>query len=385
MGIQQRVEWGVWTDHSTGRKCPPNRTLGSYALTICQETSLLVTDWWATVAKAYIATCLTLAGPYIFRALMRLLYHLDRLRVWAFDIKQSEDATSNEVGTAEERSGLLADNPTTQASRPEANQPSGRQEPNDSAKPHSKSAGLIIRDATSGRMLLANSSVTGVFALLLTIVFGVFVAKVIAGVFSAEVAGDRYAKWSSQHCGIWGFDSDNAGDEAAARADVFDREKEARSGQYAQSCYENSEMLQSMSCQFFSETNIPYSRDLTDPFHCPFDRGVCIPGTQSVTFRTPVVDSSRIGINAATTYKFRRTATCAPLSRASPYVTKETTNGSTRFHYNYGKLRDTFEDPPRIISNHTYSTAGDPFDQLAPVYNLRFVHFPRCKTIYLPC
>jgi hypothetical protein len=324
---------------------------------------LLREDYWATVGKTYIAVCLTLSGPYIFKALMRLLFHLDRLRLWLVG--------ESETGSVEERTALLSPNDSgsadstgqTRASRNGEITGSGRE----------KASGRIIKESGSGRMLLGNAHLTGWFALILTMVFGAWIARVVAGYFSSEIASDRAALWSSKYCGIWEFDSENAGDEAAARADVYDREKEARSSEYAQSCYENSTMLHSMSCEFFYQQRIPYIRNLTDPFQCPFNQSICIPGVPSVTFDTGLVDSSMIGINSESTYKFRRSTKCAPLSSEYPYVQNKTTGGSTTYYYHYGKMVDVYETPPETIRNYTYLTTGNPFDQLAPVYNLRYV------------
>lgn len=327
------------------------------------EDLLLKSDYWATVGKTYIAVCLTLSGPYIFKALMRLLFHLDRLRLWLF--------VQGETGTLQEQATLLPheDDGTLDSAEQDRAISEGV------ARSRKKSSSTVIKDSTSGRVLLVNAHRTGWFALLLTIAFGGWIARTVAGYFSARVASDRAAIWASNNCGIWGFDSENAGDEAAARADVYDREKEQRSGEYAQSCYGNSTMLHSIGCEFFYQPKIPYKRILTDPFQCPFNQSICIPGVPSVAFDTGIVDSSILGINAKSTYKFRRSARCAPLRSEYPYVQKRTEKGLTTYHYHFGKLVDVYENPPETISNYTYSTEGNPFDQLAPVYSLRYARF----------
>lgn len=50
--------------------------------------------------------------------------------------------------------------------------------------------------------------------------FALFVSWVILGIFLARIETDGAAKWASNRCGIWAFDSDEAGEDAATRADV---------------------------------------------------------------------------------------------------------------------------------------------------------------------
>lgn len=70
-----------------------------------------------------------------------------------------------------------------------------------------------------------------------TVLFGLFVAHSVAGVFSAKIASDKSGLSSSKYCGIWEFDS-NTGGEAAGRTDLKKKiHEEARAGQYARNCY----------------------------------------------------------------------------------------------------------------------------------------------------
>ncbi|CAD6575328.1 MAG: hypothetical protein ASARMPRED_007188 [Alectoria sarmentosa] len=80
-----------------------------------------------------------------------------------------------------------------------------------------------------------------------TVLFGLFVAQAIAGVFSAKIASDRAGLSSSQHCGIWQF-NENAGGEAADRDDLNNYQKEARASQYARTCYNSPDPTGPFSC-----------------------------------------------------------------------------------------------------------------------------------------
>lgn len=193
-----------------------------------------------------------------------------------------------------------------------------------------------------------------------------WVGQVIGGVFAAEVMTDGVALWSSQRCGVWEFDSDHSGNSAATRHDVFDREKELRAGDYAKSCYDTTNVLQSMSCNFFYQPNISFSLSYT--YECPLkDRSLCVEGAPAVTFDTGLVAANRIGINAESkdTYKFRRSSTCTPLSISYPYVQSRDSNGTTAFDYYYGQISDS--DYSR---ESTFSSVGRPFDVQLPAYDV---------------
>ncbi|KAM7196669.1 hypothetical protein V8F33_006009 [Rhypophila sp. PSN 637] len=237
----------------------------------------------------------------------------------------------------------------------------------------------LLRAPGGGRALLKGTSKRlykhGFCANVLLLFVGLlilcsWVGRVVAGVYTAKIIADRQAVWESDRCGIWEFDSEGAGDEAATRADVYERDKEARAGEYARNCYERSNIAgqeQPYSlCDFFSHRNITYTK--TSNFTCPFaDDSVCVTGAQAVTFDTGLVDASRIGINAEITYKFRRSTTCAPLNDDYPFVRNATSHNTTTFFYQYGSLLDWDDE----IANYTFSTTNDPFDTRVPAYDVR--------------
>ncbi|KAH6955848.1 hypothetical protein BKA56DRAFT_625006 [Ilyonectria sp. MPI-CAGE-AT-0026] len=196
--------------------------------------------------------------------------------------------------------------------------------------------------------------------------FAMFLGWVIFGIYSAMIKTDNAALWASNHCGIFVFDADHAGEGAATRADVRGRNKESRAGEYAKSCYQLPEdsILQTKDCGFFYQPFIPFTNKTT--YECPFrDPKICAPDTQAITFDTGLVDASRIGVNDPITYKFSRSTTCVPLNNDYPYVQREDRNGTPTFTYHYGEIVD--EDGS---TNYTFSSAGDPFDMLAPAYNV---------------
>lgn len=196
----------------------------------------------------------------------------------------------------------------------------------------------------------------------ITVLFGLFVAQAIAGVFSAKIASDRAGLSSSQHCGIWQF-NENAGGEAADRDDLNNYHKEARASQYAKTCYTSPDPTDPFSCKVFYNQSIAYTTKTLQS--CPFASSeLCHDGLYSaISFDTGYVDASVIGINSPATHKFRRTTSCSPLNMSEPYVRPSSsgTNG-TAYQYYYG---------PKDNTNYTFDTSGRPFEWLVPAYSVR--------------
>ena len=197
---------------------------------------------------------------------------------------------------------------------------------------------------------------------IVTVLFGLFVAQAIAGVFSAKIASDRAGLSSSQHCGIWQFNED-AGGEAADRDDWNNYQKEARASQYARTCYNSPEPTEPFSCRVFYNQSIAYTTKTHQV--CPFASSeLCHDGLYSaVSFDTGYVDASVIGINSPKTHKFRRTTSCSPLNMSEPYVLRSSSGtNSTAYHYYYGSKDNT---------DYTFNTSGQPFDWPVPVYSVK--------------
>ena len=202
----------------------------------------------------------------------------------------------------------------------------------------------------------------GVIVVIIFVLIIVFVAWTIVGIISANIASDRTGLSSSQHCGIWQFD-DNAGDDAAYRDDLYNRQKEERASQYARNCYSNPHAADSLSCKIFYNQSIDFETKTQQ--HCPFPSPeLCFDGLYSaISFDTGLVDGSLIGINSDPTYRFRRRTTCSPLNMSEPYISRHSEDKEDNmYYYNYGSLDDT---------DFTFNTSGYPFDWLVPVYSAK--------------
>ena len=201
-----------------------------------------------------------------------------------------------------------------------------------------------------------------IIIVLLTVLFGLFVAQAIAGVFSTKITSDKAGLSSSKYCGIWQFNED-AGGEPADRDDWYNYQKEARASQYARTCYNSQDPTEPFSCRIFYNQSIAYTTKTHQS--CPFASSeLCHDGLYSaVSFDTGYVDASVIGINSAETPKFRRTTSCSPLNMSEPYVLRSSSGtNSTAYQYYYG---------PKDNANYTYNTSGQPFEWLVPVYSVK--------------
>lgn len=194
-----------------------------------------------------------------------------------------------------------------------------------------------------------------------TVLFGIFVAQVVASTFSAKIASDRAGLVASQTCGIWQFD-DKAGKEAADLDDLHNYQKESHASQYARTCYNAPHPDDPFSCRIFYNRSIKFSTK-TDQL-CPFaSPELCSGGLYSaVSFDTGLIDASVIGINAYETHKFRRTTVCSPLNMSEPYIVSSESTNNTDYHYYYG-AKDDIE--------YTFNTSGQPFEWLVPVYSVK--------------
>ena len=192
------------------------------------------------------------------------------------------------------------------------------------------------------------------------LLFGFFAALAIANISSARIASDRVGLSSSQHCGLWEFDT-GQGDEPARRDDRHNYQKEAQASQYARACYIAPDLPSTLSCGFFYNQSIAFGTKIGE--RCPFEsQELCFDGLYSaITFDTGPVDASIIGINAPLMHKFRRKTTCSPLNMSEPYITR---SDRPTYLYNYGPKNHG-------STNHTFQTHGHPFDWLVPVYSVK--------------
>jgi hypothetical protein len=215
-------------------------------------------------------------------------------------------------------------------------------------------------------------SFLGLFIFVLSIAM---IGFIVIGVYVARIEADGPAILASEKCGLWVFDRQRGGDEAATRAGINDLAKETRAGSYAQNCYGTPDPFDAIQCNFLYRNKLSFStaQYTTD---CPFQTEIC-GQNQTVTFITDTVDASELGINSQHSPKFRRRTSCTPLSMDYPFIQNKTINGTTTYYYYYGEK--PLHNPP---VNYTYITTGDPFDRLAPAYDLLYVDNASSYSIY---
>lgn len=324
----------------------------------------IVSGEQADILKALLAVWLGLISPYVIR-----IFKYPFLCLLQFS--EGEAPSPEETRPINQGNNETASQNTTPA--PQNGNASGIQH---TVPARWQRASSVLAESKSGRELfektaryMYESRFSGPHGLALILIglliLASFAARAVVGVLSAFVATDTTALWYSTECGPYVFDSIGAGDDIAARADVYDREKETRAGAYAKYCYHNlTTSTRPLHCNFFSTQKIPFTTAYD--YRCPFPRqDICARGAQAVTFDTGLVDAAVTGINDPYGYKFRRTTTCVPLSTEAPYVRNETADGIPEFSYLYGE---------RIGRKDTFHSVGDPFNWLAPTYDVRSVH-----------
>jgi hypothetical protein len=185
-------------------------------------------------------------------------------------------------------------------------------------------------------------------------------ALIASGYFLTKIKLDGPARLDSERCGLW-LSEGGKRSEAATRARMLDLEKEERAAQFAQDCYGRPDQASSR-CKFLHRPILPVSKNYTNDR--PFAAEICL-FNQTVTFKTPTIDAKELGINSLSTPKFHRSTACTPLSMTDKYIESTTTNNITTYTYHYGNKSEGGE-----AVNHTCSTVGNPWDQLAPVYDV---------------
>lgn len=184
---------------------------------------------------------------------------------------------------------------------------------------------------------------------------------ILGGFFMTKITVDGPARLASNNCGLWLFEGEKRS-EAATRARMLDLEKEERAAQFAEDCYGQSSSAASR-CKVLYRPTLPVSKGIYTN-DCPFSQDVCRLN-QTITFKTPIIDARDLGINSPSTPGFRRSTACTPLSMNYPYIQNKTVNGTTTFTYHYGQK---YSDGNPV--NYTYLTVGNPWDRLAPIYDV---------------
>lgn len=183
---------------------------------------------------------------------------------------------------------------------------------------------------------------------------------IVGGYFWAQIKVDGPARLASDTCGLWLFEGEKRS-EAATRARMLDLEKEERAAQFASDCYSRSGSIATR-CKNLHQPTLPIEAIYTND--CPFPNYICHLN-RTITFNTPITNAKELGINGRSTPSFRRNTTCTPLSMEYPYIQNTTENGTTTFTYHYGskQIGDN-------TINYTYTTVGNPWDRLAPIYDV---------------
>jgi len=314
------------------------------------ETWLVSTTTWGYILPAFVGVWLGLSAKF----LTKILANFVRFIHIRFNLTAQDPD-----GAPVESTPLLERTAPTQVTR--------RADEKKSAKVLAK----IYKDGDGVRdfahKLYFNEELSGKhrgFLSLFILVFSsAMTGLIVVGVYVARIQANGPAIMASQKCGLWVYDRKSGGSEAASRAGINDLAKETRAGAYAQNCYGTPNLFDAIQCNFLYRGRLPFStaRYTTD---CPFQNEICAQN-QTVTFATDTIDASELGINSQHSPKFRRRTSCTPLSMEYPFIQNKTENGATIYYYYYGSK--PLHNPP---VNYTYKTTGDPFDRLAPEYDV---------------
>ncbi|KAF2126276.1 hypothetical protein P153DRAFT_89302 [Dothidotthia symphoricarpi CBS 119687] len=324
---KNRAITGVWKDYTTG------------------DIILSVSDSWGYAMIAIATVWLSWSVKYLKKILgnFALFIHL----------RQKEPSQrSNNDSSLSERSSLLGHGSrvTTTA------------DPQALARVIKRTSG--VRDLFSESV--SNEDLTRGERLRLIVLTAVVAlcasGMIVGGYYASTIRLTEPARLASNRCGLWIFDGQSRS-EAATRAGLLDLQREERAAEYAKDCYGPVSGINAVRCNLFYRSKLPF-RAANYTNDCPFQNDICRQNL-TVTFTTPTIDASDLGINSPTTHKFRRSTKCTPLSMEYPFVQNVTENGTTTYYYYYGGKPG--DDPP---VNYTYKTVGDPWDRLTPVYDL---------------
>jgi hypothetical protein len=219
----------------------------------------------------------------------------------------------------------------------------------------------LFVDLSSAKELRKRTTDKLCLSLFTTIVVTLAVGLIVGGYCLTNIRVDGAARLASEKCGLWLFEGENRS-EAATRARMLDLEKEERAAQFAEDCYGRPSIAVSR-CKVLRQPRLPGAAPIYTN-KCPFAPEICL-RNQSVTFDTGLIDAKVLGINSPRMPKFRRSTTCTPLTMAYPFVQNTTSNGTTTYTYHYGTKTEGTQ-----TSDQTYTTVGDPWDRLAPIYDL---------------
>jgi hypothetical protein len=223
MSSRTDVLTGNWVDYSRVNR-ESRRNLTKPCADFFLDTYYLTSDFWARWMTITVAVSLTLSAPYIFKIVRSITLQLKR--AWS-------------DSTPDEREQLI----------------------DDALRDDFLAAGGA-RDAAL-RLLKNKDNFSlprlAFIIMIISAIFVSFVAKVIAGAFSANLAISRVARSVFTTCGIWEFDDENVGDEAAAHSNIYNYQMEARAADYPQNCYDAETATDPIGCNFFYNSSIGFT------------------------------------------------------------------------------------------------------------------------------
>jgi hypothetical protein len=165
-----------------------------------------------------------------------------------------------------------------------------------------------------------------------------YIAAVVCGVFTANLASNSAMLSNSPQCGIYlpAAMLAPSGIPLDWHTSVlpYAYEAELDSANWAKNCYGDSDSKDG--CNFFVQPQIPYM--VVENASCPFDDEMCYYGANSgIRFYTPPISAASLGINAPRTFQIQRTTECAPLNRNETFIQTTKNGSSIIFRYYYGE------------------------------------------------
>lgn len=351
---------------------------------VAKGSQILVSDYYSQILTSWIAVCLTLASPSIFRLFAEAFRAVLRFSIWTY--RKSKPETFDLV-PLREFTDWDNDNPESVAQyalkqldtiRDESEPFHGLRILKDC---HWISIGLedenrSLRERLSFffSALNGDARISLAFGLVTLFLFSAFVGTTIGGIASARIANGELGLSNNPNCGDWRPNATHIlthMDEALIGGLNFHFEKGNAAGAYQETCY--GPEAKSDACKTFSDQQINYIKKHN--LSCPFEGSVCLGGDVGIQFDTGLVDSEVLGINIDTAkrFRFRRSMTCAPLLVDQRYVTRGQEARHWQWHYRYGSMG--LKRPSTWKNPGDWSSSMD----LGTNYQLRYwASYPRC-------
>lgn len=309
-------------------------------------SQILVSDYYSQILTSWIAVCLTLASPSIFRLLAEAFRAVLRFAIWTY--RRSKPETF-ELVPLREFTDWDNDNPESVAQytlkqletiRDESEPFHGLRKLKDchwiSIAFEDENRSLRERLSFFLTALNGDARISLAFGLVTIFLFSAFVGTTIGGIASARIADGELGLSNSPNCGNWLLKFTQFNESLLNGLNVH-FEKEIAAGAYQETCYGPD--TKSDTCKTFSDQEITYAKKYN--VSCPFEGSVCLEGeVAAIKFDTGLIDSEVLGINIDTSkrFKFQRSMTCAPLVVDERYVSRGQEGRHWQWHYRYGSV-----------------------------------------------